>query len=68
MNNTGLLQYKSGWGTQERIIKYYRYDLQKEAFVCQTSLQTNGRLNKILQKMPIPFLTLIGTVLYRHIG
>ena len=68
MNNTGLLQYKSGWGTRERMIKYYRYDLQKEVFVRQVSLKTNSSLNKILRKMPIPCLTLIGALSYRHIG
>jgi hypothetical protein len=68
MNNAGLLQYKSGWGARERMIKYYRYDLQKEFFVRQASLPANGSLNKILRKMPIPCLTLIGALSYRHVG
>jgi hypothetical protein len=68
MHNSGLLQYKSGWGTRERIIKYYRYDLQKECFVHQAALQTGGNLSKLLSKMPIPCLTLIGALAYRHIG
>ena len=68
MNNPGLLQYKSGWGPRERMIKYYRYDLQKELFVRQASSQTSGRFNKILRKVPIPCLALIGTLSYRHIG
>jgi hypothetical protein len=68
IDNLGLLQYKSGWGTQQHMIKYYRYDLQKEFFVRQASSQTNGSLNKILRKIPIPCLTLIGALSYRHMG
>ena len=68
IDNPGLLQYKSGWGTREHLIRYYRYDLQKEFFVRQASSQVNDSLNKILRKMPLPCLTLIGALSYRHIG
>jgi len=68
MNNPGLLQYKSGWGTREYIIKYYRYDLQKEFFVRQTTVKTHGSINKALKKLPISCLALIGALSYRHVG
>ena len=31
--NDGLRQFKKGWGTAEKVIRYYRYDLKKSAFV-----------------------------------
>jgi len=65
--NHGLRQFKSGWGTKENIIKYYKYDLRKDTFVKDT--QTIKPIyNKILRKMPIPILKTTGTLLYKHIG
>ena len=63
----GLLQFKSGWGTTEHQINYYRYDFKKEAFVSEPSKVT-GFHNKIFNKMPIPILNRIGNILYRHVG
>ncbi len=65
--NPGLRQFKSGWGAEEKIIKYYKYDLKKSAF-----LNGNSRMselhNKVFNKMPIPLLKVVGSVLYKHIG
>jgi hypothetical protein len=65
--NEGLRQFKTGWGAQETIINYYRYDLQKNTFV--TEGQTiNPIYNKLFSKAPLPILKIIGTLLYRHMG
>ena len=67
LENHGLRQFKSGWGTKENIIKYYKYDLKKDTFIKDT--QTIKPIyNKILKKMPIPILKTTGTLLYKHIG
>ena len=65
--NRGLLQYKRGWGTSARVVKYYKYDLSKGAFVKDQSKVT-GFHNRILNKTPIPLLRIIGTLSYKHMG
>ena len=67
MENLGLRQFKSGWGTTETIIKYYKYDLQKDTFITD-SQNIKRSYTKIMTKMPIPVLKAIGTLLYRHMG
>ncbi len=65
--NTGLLQYKRGWGTRERTIRYYRYDLVKKTFVHEYS-RLKGLHNAVFMRMPIPLLRIIGELLYKHMG
>ena len=65
--NHGLLQFKEGWGAKEEIIKYYKYDLRKGEFVKDSSRVT-GLHNKIFNRMPMPLLRIIGTVLYKYMG
>jgi len=65
--NTGLIQFKSGWGTTEKPISYYRYDLKMESFV---GARSNGMeiYNKIFRSMPLPILNRLGALFYRHAG
>lgn len=65
--NSGLRQFKNGWGAREKIIKYYRYDLKSGAFQ-GTKQNITGFHNKIFSLMPHPMLSLAGKLLYRHIG
>jgi len=65
--NEGLRQFKSGWGTTEQQINYYRYDLKKGSFVPGSSKVT-GFHNKIFRNIPIPILNRIGTIFYKHVG
>jgi len=65
--NEGLRQFKSGWGTTEQQINYYRYDLNKGSFVTGSSKVT-GFHNKIFRNTPIPILNRIGSILYKHVG
>jgi lipid II:glycine glycyltransferase (peptidoglycan interpeptide bridge formation enzyme) len=67
VDNQGLLQFKSGWGTEQKIIKYYKYNLHKKVFVDKKSTNSNTH-QKIFRKMPIPLLKLIGSALYPHMG
>jgi lipid II:glycine glycyltransferase (peptidoglycan interpeptide bridge formation enzyme) len=66
-DNDGLRQFKSGWGTKEHIIKYYRYDLRKSFFVKESS-KISAFQHKIFNKLPIPILIALGALLYRHMG
>jgi len=64
-DNQGLIQFKSGWGTTEYKIHYYRYDLRTEAFV-PGHLKTTGFHNRIFKNTPVRILNRIGGLLYRH--
>jgi lipid II:glycine glycyltransferase (peptidoglycan interpeptide bridge formation enzyme) len=66
-NNTGLIQFKDGWGTNKSRISYYRYDPKTACFI-QNVNQLSEAGSKIWRKMPITLLNLVGSVLYKHIG
>jgi len=65
--NEGLRQFKTGWGAEESIINYYRYDLAAGAFVAGPKT-VSARANHVFSRMPIPALKAIGGLLYRHMG
>lgn len=65
--NEGLRQFKAGWGAREQVIKYYRYDLQKEAFIKAPGI-IKPLYKKIFSKLPVPALNMLGRTLYRHMG
>jgi len=64
--NTGLLQFKRGWGTKEEVINYYKYDLTKDAFVNKSSRIKSSYA--VFSRFPLPVLRLAGRILYRHVG
>ncbi len=66
-DNEGLRQFKAGWGVQERIIRYYRYDLREDAFVEAPDIVKPFH-KKMFSKLPIPILNFLGNILYRHMG
>jgi len=65
--NQGLMQFKSGWGAKEQTIRYYRYDLKTDKFVCHEP-QVRAIHRKIFHFMPLPLSRFAGKVLYRHVG
>ncbi len=65
--NTGLRQFKLGWGTKEDKIFTYKYNLAENKFIANPD-QTSGIHTKIFSKLPIPLLKLVGALTYRHIG
>lgn len=65
--NTGLLQFKRGWGAREYEIKYYKYDFRHNTFITD-QLNVKGPHNLIFRRMPILLLQLVGSLLYRHMA
>ena len=65
--NHGLRQFKNGWGTKERVINYYRYDLTKDAFISDPP-NVKKLYHELFGKMPTPLLNMLGSLLYRHVG
>jgi len=65
--NDGLLQFKRGWATSEKMINYYKYDFEKELFINERSKVT-GFHNRVFSITPIPLLRFVGSRLYKHIA
>jgi len=65
--NDGLRHFKMGWGAQERVIRYYRYDLGNNTFTKSPRIVRPSH-KRIFGKLPIPILNLLGRILYRHMG
>lgn len=64
--NEGLRHFKLGWGVDEKIISYYRYNLLTKKFI-----KDNFRAKEsysLFRKLPSPLLNLTGFFLYRHVG
>ena len=62
----GLSQFKNGWGTERKVIKYHKYKPGEKTFVRDpVRLEMSGRL---LGKLPSPIFNFIGSALYRHMG
>jgi len=66
--NKGLFQFKRGWGTKEKILKYYRYEIKRNRFLKGSPIDKHGILNAIMKRFPIPVLRAIGALLYPHVG
>jgi hypothetical protein len=67
MDQNGLRQFKAGWGTEEKVIRYYKYDYKKSNFVVSNNKVT-GLHNTVFRNMPIYLSKLIGRILYKHAG
>ena len=65
LENSGLRQFKNGWGAAESTISYCKYDILKGELITEKA-KTEGFHTKIFSKMPLPLLKLTGTLLYRH--
>ena len=64
--NTGLMQFKRGWGADKRELYYFKYDLRKHQYV---SAATGTKSSYVIFKhLPLPVLRLTGSLLYRHVG
>lgn len=67
LENEGLLQFKRGWGIEERKVNYYKYDITKNAFVSKSE-STSPTSTRLFHNMPISLLKMTGSVIYKHFG
>jgi hypothetical protein len=65
--NEGLRRFKAGWGAKEKVERYYKYSYEKNGFM-KDSAEIKKIYRHVFRKMPLPFLSLIGSLLYRHVG
>lgn len=64
LSNTGLLQFKRGWGTKEQTIDYYRFDIKKNEFVQNSLVSENYQY--IFKYLPTIVLKIIGKAVYKY--
>jgi hypothetical protein len=69
-NDEGLLQFKRGWGGEEVRLSYHRIGLLKRPVTnkAQGVSYSGGFSQKVMRRLPIPVLRLMGGLLYRHVG
>jgi hypothetical protein len=67
IENQGLRQFKLALGAEEYPVKYYRYDLKSGSFVTEPEKVSAFQI-KILSKLPVFILKVIGNIYYRHAG
>lgn len=66
ISNSGLLQFKRGWGGIESPLIYYRFRLSENSFTQKND--QNSVFYRCFKKMPISFSKMVGQLLYRHVG
>jgi hypothetical protein len=67
--NTGLLRFKRSFGAEEVPLSYYRIGICKQVQQKAIGADKPFRMtSRIIQRMPLPLLRLLGNVLYRHMG
>lgn len=65
--NSGLLQFKSGWGAEENNIAYFRYNFKSMAM--DSNNESGSKYyNRLFNRMPLPMLNALGSFFYKHIG
>ncbi|MBC8181589.1 peptidoglycan bridge formation glycyltransferase FemA/FemB family protein [candidate division KSB1 bacterium] len=67
ISNEGLRRFKLGWGAEEKMINYYKYDFSVKNFVNEKNKES-GWYNYFFKKMPLPILKAAGNMLYKHVG
>jgi hypothetical protein len=65
--DTGLLQYKDGWGCSRNVVSYSRWDPQGVRTTIGNKT-TESCARRILSIAPVQFLRLLGEVIYPHLG
>jgi Acetyltransferase (GNAT) domain len=66
LDNEGLRHFKSGWGTEEELIEYFRFDIEAESWKT-TGRNGSGFHNRIFRRMPLLLNRLAGSVIYPHL-
>ena len=66
LKNYGLRQFKLGWSTIEREVKYYRYDPTRSVYITGNRESIPGY--EIIKRLPVPLLRFLGTLSYRHVA
>ncbi len=67
INNQGLRQFKSGWGTEEMFFTYFFCNFKKNTFR-QRNHEVKDWQRWIFSRLPVSILNILGNIIYRHIA
>lgn len=67
LENIGLRRFKLGWGTEEKLLNYHRYQLGKGINI-HASTSSLGQRKLPLHRFPLFLLRIIGKFVYKHIA
>jgi lipid II:glycine glycyltransferase (peptidoglycan interpeptide bridge formation enzyme) len=70
LNDEGLLRFKRGWGGEEMALSYCRIGFREGGVKShlQSSNAEKGFSHRVMRRVPLPVLRLMGRLIYRHIG
>jgi lipid II:glycine glycyltransferase (peptidoglycan interpeptide bridge formation enzyme) len=63
----GLRRFKRSWGTSERVLNYFKYNIGKEKFLMENSSK-ESTIQNIYKRMPMSLSKIVGNSLYKHMG
>jgi len=66
IENDGLRRFKMGWGTEEDMIEYFKFDVKEETWEGE-GRTGSGFHNKIFRRLPLMLNRLAGSVIYPHL-
>jgi len=66
IENEGLRRFKMGWGTEEELIEYFKFDIEKKAWD-SSERDGSGFHNKIFRRLPLVLNRFAGSVIYPHL-
>ncbi|HEX9068292.1 MAG TPA: GNAT family N-acetyltransferase [Ktedonobacterales bacterium] len=67
-DNTGLMEFKRGWGSEMRVLSYYFNPVAKGLASTSETSWKYQLLTMTWRKLPLAVTGPIGTALYRHLG
>jgi hypothetical protein len=67
LDNPGLINFKSNWGTRDLPLTYWRFpELAEKVRVAPSGARKAGAY--VISRLPDPLLILLGRTLYKHVG
>jgi hypothetical protein len=66
LDNEGLRRFKLGWGSTERTINYFRFDLAANSWVCRRD-DASGFHTALFRRLPLSINRFAGALLYPHL-
>ena len=66
LSNEGLRRFKLGWGAQESLLHYYRFDVRSSQWVASRD-RSSGAHTRFFRLLPDSLNQLAGRMLYSHL-
>lgn len=67
LENEGLRRFKKSWGAVEKVMCYYKYNLEDDSFT-KSAAKPGAGFQKLAQRLPVWMLKPVGALLYRHMA